>query len=161
MTSFAPAVLSASGFRPRRWSAESSGARSGARTNVVDVPAGLEQRGGWLGGALERLAALAELERGWDDARAPAISSALIEVVRRFLTTDAVSGLAVRPDIVPTLKGGLMLEWHTEVLDFIIEPTLEGTSSFYFSNSMTGEEVEAPLGQRMDLVASAFNALAQ
>jgi hypothetical protein len=109
---------------------------------------------------LKRLAALAELEPGWDDASAAAISPVLIEVVRRFLTTDLISSLAVRPDIVPTFKGSLMLEWHTEVLDFIIEPTLEGTPSFYFSNSVTGEEVEAPLGQRMDLVASAFNALA-
>jgi hypothetical protein len=151
--------LSANRLSPRRLpSAESSGIREVQVAEVRAAQAHLSVS--WLPPALQRLSELAELEPGWDDAAARPIATSLILAVRSFLTSEPVSDLEVEPDIVPTFEGGLLIEWHTESIDLVIEAAPTGNPSFYFLNNETGEEVEAPLGQRVDAIASAFKKLA-
>lgn len=108
---------------------------------------------------MQRLSELADLEPGWDEAAALPIPSSLIAGVRDFLASELISGLEVEPDIVPTFKGRLLIEWHTQSVDLVIEVGTDGNSSFYFFNNETDEEVEAPLGQRLDVIARAFSKL--
>jgi hypothetical protein len=153
--------LSANRLLPRRLpSPESSGSREIQFADTAIRTAQGRQPVSWLGSALQRLRELADLEPGWDEAAARPIPSSLIVAVRDFLTSDPVSRLEVEPDIVPTLEGRLLIEWHTESIDLIIEAALVGNPSFYFFNNETGEEVEAPLGQRVDVIGAAFAKLA-
>jgi hypothetical protein len=152
--------LSANRLRTKRWpSPESSGSRDLERQESTTRVVRASQPQTWLPSALQRLSELANLEPGWDDASAPAISSVLIASVYDFLTSDLVASFKVEPDIVPTFEGKLLIEWHTESTDLIIEVVLDGISSFYFFNNETGEEVEAPLGQRLDAIKTAFDKL--
>jgi hypothetical protein len=154
-------ALSASRLAPRLWSPpESFGTRDLRVQHIAAEATEFRYPMSWLGSALQRLGELAELGPGWDEAAAQPIPSALVTAVRDFLTSGLVSRLAVQPDIVPTFRGGLLIEWHTESVDLIIESTVVGSPSFYFLNNETGEEVEAPLGQRLDAVAAAFAKLA-
>ncbi len=154
--------LSANRLRPRKWSSpESSGIRDLRRPYYNINAMQTRQSTLWLGSALQRLAELADLEPGWDEAAALPIPPSLIAAVRDFLTSGAVSELTVEPSIVPTLKGSLLIEWHSESVDLIIEADPESTPSFYFFDNETDEEVEAPLGQRLDVVAKAFKKLAK
>src|SRR6266542_5713468 len=95
-----------------------------------------------------------------DEVAAQPISLDLITAAANFLASDPVSELKVQPDIVPTFEGGLLIEWHTEAVDFIIESSPSAGPSFYFLDHETGEAVEAPLGEHLEAFATAFTKLA-
>ncbi len=164
---YAPAIsptwltLTASRLMPRLFSqAESSGLREGTGSRAATPPVSTRQPARWLISALERLDFLASLGPGWDEVAAQPISLDLITAAANFLASDPVSELKVQPDIVPTFEGGLLIEWHTEAVDFIIESSPSAGPSFYFLDHETGEEVEAPLGEHLEAVATAFTKLA-
>jgi hypothetical protein len=157
-------ALSARQFAPRRWlSPESSGSRD-VRLSRRELPfsdeGSTQQPIGWLRLSLQRLGELANLELGWDDGTAQPIAPSVISAVQDFITSDLVSSIPTQPDIVPTLRGGLLIEWHTEAIDLIIEAAQAGNPTFYFLDNENGEEVEAPLGQRLDAISRAFTKLA-
>ena len=110
----------------------------------------------WLGSAARRMEEIANLSQGWDDAAAPSIAPALLKAVTTFVSSDLIVNLPNRPAIVPTFSGGLLLEWHTEVVDLIIESAPDGEASFYFCDNETGDETEALLGDRSDVLTAAF-----
>lgn len=111
---------------------------------------------GWLDPARQRLNELADLKQGWDEASAPPIASSLINSVWNFLKSDLVSRLEVQPDVVPTFDGSVLIEWHTATVDLIIETESDGSGSFYYYDNETHNEVEAAIGDRLDVVANAF-----
>jgi hypothetical protein len=111
---------------------------------------------GWLDSARQRLNAIADLKQGWDEASAPPIAPSLINSVWNFLKSDLVSSLEAQPDVVPTFDGGVLIEWHTTTVDLIIESGPDGSGSFYYYDNETHDEVEAAIGDRLDIVASAF-----
>lgn len=157
-------ALSAKQFAPRRWlSPESSGSRE-IQVSYRELPLSgdgpTELATGWVRLSLQHLGELANLELGWDEGTAPPIASSVILAVQDFITSDLVSSIETQPDIVPTLRGGLLIEWHTEAIDLIIEAAQAGNPTFYFLDNQTGEEVEAPLGQRLDAINRAFTKLA-
>jgi hypothetical protein len=157
-------ALSARQFAPRRWlSPESSGSRE-VQVGNPELPFSSEepaqQSTGWLRLSLQHLDEIANLELGWDEGTAQPIAPSVISAVHDFITSDLVSSIQTQPDIVPTLRGGLLIEWHTESIDLIIEAAQAGNPTFYFLDNETGEEVEAPLGQRLDAVGRAFTKLA-
>lgn len=156
-------ALSAKQFAPRRWlSPESSGTREvqlGYRELPFSGEGPSQQSTGWLKLSLQRLGELANLELGWDEGTAQPIAPSVISAVQDFITSDLVSSIEIQPDIVPTLRGGLLIEWHTEAIDLIIEAAQAGNPTFYFLDNETGEEVEAPLGQRLDAIDRAFTKL--
>jgi hypothetical protein len=104
----------------------------------------------------QRLHLLSNLPPGWDEDGARSISPALIRQARQFLASDLISQFPIRPDVVPTYAGGLLIEWHTESLDLIIEMDPTSAVSFYLHDEETESEVEAPIGQHTSLLASAF-----
>src|SRR5712664_2465885 len=159
--SFSRFSLSANRVLPKKWSSPESSGSTELRALDAIVASQVHQPAVWLSATLERLSGLADLQPGWDDAEASPIPPSLIRSVRNFITSELVSRLEVEPDIVPTFEGRLFIEWHTESVDLIIEATAGGNQSFYFFNNETGEEVEAPLGQRLDAIGEAFAKLAQ
>jgi hypothetical protein len=104
----------------------------------------------------QRLHLLSNLPPGWDEDGARSISPALILQARQFLASELISRFPTRPDVVPTFAGGLLIEWHTESLDLIIEMDPASEVSFYLHDAETGLEVEAPIGQHTAALASAF-----
>ncbi|MHB8296843.1 MAG: hypothetical protein ACYDH5_19995, partial [Acidimicrobiales bacterium] len=57
----------------------------------------------WPERASGRLGELAGLPPGWDGESARATSPAILVAVRKFVLSDLVAGLAVKPDLVPTV----------------------------------------------------------
>ena len=110
----------------------------------------------WLGSALLHLKELGSLVPGWDEASALSIAPSLVETVSSFISSKLVLELRSKPDIVPTFEGGLLIEWHTEAIDLIIDMRPSDEPSFYFCDNETGEEVEAYLAECPDAVTSAF-----
>jgi hypothetical protein len=124
---------------------------------AVPVPSVERQvAGGWLDAARQRLNELAALKPGWDEASAKPVSPGLLGSAWSFLTSELVSSLAIQPDIVPTFEGGLLIEWHSISVDLIIETSPDAAGSFYFCDNETHEEVEAAIGERLDIIATAF-----
>lgn len=129
------------------------------KTPVVmgSIPSIERQRtNAWLDTAKRHLKQLANLDPGWNDASARSIDHAVVDGVLGFISSDLVLNLEIKPDIVPTFEGGLILEWHTESLDLLIESSPAGQVSFYYCDNETGSEVEAPLEDQMDILYSAF-----
>ena len=110
----------------------------------------------WLEAAKQRLREIQALGPGWDDASARPITTRLIDSVLSFISSDLVMSMEVKPDIVPTYDGGILIEWHTRAVDLIIEAGPSGGGSFYLCDNESGNEVEAPLGDQLELVESAF-----
>lgn len=111
----------------------------------------------WPEPALSRLEELAGLLPGWDGGAASTPSPAVLAAVREFVLSDLVASLQTKPDLVPTVEGGILIEWHTEAVDLIIEPSVSGAAgSYYFCDNETGEEVEETLGGPTAGIAAAF-----
>lgn len=53
---------------------------------------------------------LESLPHGWDGYNAPPIDREILRTVARFL--DGLSESAPQPNVVPTMTGGVQLEWH-------------------------------------------------
>lgn len=109
----------------------------------------------WIVSALQRLDELAALAPGWDGANAPALNPAYIKSALEFISSDLITSIDAKPDLVPTCDGGLLIEWHTEAVDLIIELAPVG-ASFYAYDNETNSEVEAALGDRLEQITSAF-----
>lgn len=110
----------------------------------------------WLTQATSHLEQLKVLTFGWDGQGGLPIEPALIEAVARFISSDLVLKVETKPDIVPTSDGGLQVEWHSKLIDLIIEVGSNTESSFYLSDLTTGIEREGLLDEAPDILASAF-----
>lgn len=105
--------------------------------------------------ALQRLDELAALAPGWDGANAAAIGPAYIKSAQDLISSDLVTSIDAKPDLVPTCDGRLLVEWHTEAIDLIIELAPAGASCYACDNE-TNSEVEAALGEQIEHITSAL-----
>ena len=110
----------------------------------------------WIEAISDHLSELSMLQRGWDDESGLPIDPSLIETVFKFVSSDLVRDLKFKPEIVPTIDGGLTMEWHTDAVDLIIEPSTESEASLYYRDSESNEEVEAPLSDCFDVLGRAI-----
>ncbi len=115
----------------------------------------MQQACWWSVSVSDRLNELERLAPGWDGCNAIPPDRNYLSRARDFLSSDLISGIAPGPDLVPTYDGGLLIEWHTEVIDLIIELGPAG-NTFYVRDNETNTEVEAALGDSMEQLASAF-----
>ncbi len=113
----------------------------------------------WLTQATSRLEQLGALTYGWDGLDGLPIKPACIEAVAQFISSDVVLKVETKPDIVPTSDGGLQVEWHSQLIDLIIEVDPNIESSYYLSDLTTGIEQEGSLHEATDTLATAFVAL--
>jgi hypothetical protein len=74
----------------------------------------------WIPPTVARLNTLLDLPENWDLQGAARIDRAVIPTVLRLLTDAASPNMPV-PDLVPTVEGGIQVEWHTRGIDLEIE----------------------------------------
>jgi len=95
----------------------------------------------WESTTIRRLAALAQLERGWDGAEAPAISETALIGAQWFLRV-AMKPSTIPPNVVPTAAGGVQLEWHAKGFDVEVELGPGSEVNIYVGELATGDEYE-------------------
>ena len=88
----------------------------------------------------ERLAVLAQLPAGWNSYKAAQISADAIGVARELLARFPED--APMPGVVPTVRGGVQLEWHAGGLDIEVYVGVRGDLKFFAGNAESGEEFE-------------------
>jgi len=108
-----------------------------------------------------RLKEIANLAPGWDDGTALPVQPELISLAKAFMSSELVAATTVRPDLVPTFRGGILFEWHSEEVDLIIEIDSSSSPTFYYCDNGLGQEIEAPLGEHNEALAAAFRKLMQ
>lgn len=109
----------------------------------------------WIVSAHQRLDELAALAPGWDGANGAAIGPAYIKSARDLVSSELATSIGAKPDLVPTCDGGLLVEWHTEAIDLIIE-LAPGGASYYACDNETNSEVEAAFGEQIEHITSAL-----
>jgi len=123
--------------------------------SVVEPSATLAgQPAEWVPEVLSRLRALAVLDAGWDGRCAPRISPTVVEIamqlLRRVMLTDTPA-----PEIVPTVRGGLQLEWHVPNVDVELEILSPGRHVLSFEDRVLGREFDFELGADLSEFADA------
>ena len=89
---------------------------------------------------------LVQLPAGWDSHGAKPVSSEAARAATTLLAkaVSAAPNLAA-PALVPTVRGGIQLEWHRQGVDLEIEFEPDGSGSWYAEDRETEETVERPL----------------
>ncbi|MEJ7764882.1 MAG: hypothetical protein WKF86_05255 [Acidimicrobiales bacterium] len=103
----------------------------------------------------ERCRELFSLPAGWDGYTAQQVDADLIQKAWDFAQVAACS-VSGEPSVVPTVSGGVALEWHARGIDLEIELTSTGT--IILLEDETGE-VEGPLSEHAERVAAALDRL--
>jgi hypothetical protein len=88
----------------------------------------------WVTPAIDRLVQLSELPAGWDSRRAAPIErTAMVGALE--IMAEVMGEYGPLPAIVPTVDGGVLLEWHRGGLELEIEvePTGEAYAMFQTS----------------------------
>lgn len=99
----------------------------------------------WARRIFDDLGELATYGPDWDTYGAAAIDRASVEQAGRFISQQALRGIAA-PAVVPMTDGGIQLEWHTGGVDLEISFSAEDPG--VYARDLTGqEEHELPLGE--------------
>lgn len=94
--------------------------------------------------AIERMAELVALPRGWDSRNASPVSDAALRRTLEFLLEYVADGIDC-PVVVPTVRGGLQLEWHNNGVDVEVEVAPDGLVSCFAEDRRSEEPVEVGL----------------
>lgn len=99
---------------------------------------------------LRRLQQLSELPASWDSYGARPIDINVLSYTARLLQPLAEAMVAPMPDIIPTVRGGIAMEWHNVRGEVGIElvpsgPYAPPQVTAYFADASTGEEWEKDL----------------
>lgn len=96
--------------------------------------------------AIRQASELVRLPRGWNSYDAEPVSSEAVRDAIAFLV-DAASSIpnVVAPAVVPTVRGGLQLEWHRQGIDLEIEFDPNDSPSWYAEDRRTEKTIEATL----------------
>ena len=105
----------------------------------------------WLSETTRRLAQLINLQPDWNSYGARPVDlesiSAALEVLLNIMGPDTPA-----PELVPTPRGTVQLEWHTHGIDLEIDVLSRGLYRLAFENLRTREVIE-------DLVTSDLNVI--
>ena len=93
---------------------------------------------------IERVVDLAELPGGWNSYEANPVSATALHRTLEFLLEHVTPGVD-HPAVVPTVRGGLQLEWHDNGLDVEVEIAPDGPVSLFVEDTVTGETSEMNL----------------
>ena len=98
----------------------------------------------WLMPTIGRLAEVLKLPENWNSYRArsvdPASAAAALELLASVMQANTPA-----PLLVPTVRGGLQLEWHTRGVDLEVEPLSAGRASVFVEDQISGEQWEKEL----------------
>ena len=111
----------------------------------------------WIREVNRRLEHLRTLKQNWDGENAPPVSFECCIEALVFLLENAANETPA-PQIVPTSKGGLQLEWHVGEVDLEIEFSASESTSFYHV-SESGEETVGKIAAEGQRVRNILRAL--
>ena len=102
----------------------------------------------WLGRVVDRLGHITRLPANWDSYGARPIAVAAIKSALELLG-EIMSDDLPSPDIVPTVSGGIQIEWHIVGIDLELEVSAEGKRAIFFEDShgqnpLTEDEAKIP-----------------
>jgi hypothetical protein len=100
----------------------------------------------WLARTLRALQELRFLEPNWNNRGASAPDETAILLSLELL--HGAASHATPPDVVPTVGGGIQLEWHRCMMDVELEVSPQRRVSLYWHERDTGREWEGPLVMR-------------
>lgn len=105
---------------------------------------------GWIEEVLDRARRLSSLPAGWDGHRSRPVSHEALTASLRFIVQLAPH-LRTPPSIVPTVSGGVALEWHRGDLDLEIEFPISG-QVMVMQCGPDSIDIEAPLEAELPTV---------
>lgn len=114
------------------------------RTRSVELPEPFRR-------AVYRAIELLQLPRGWNSHGAEPVSGVAFVQTIEFLTAYVVHGVA-GPTLVPTVRGGLQIEWHRRGVNIEVEVDPDGSVSWCAEDRETGEESEGALAGHEELI---------
>ncbi len=140
------AVTVAAEVFERVWSAGAP-SNASATTGTVIASGGQEQArwggsgttGAYLDAVTTQLRSYLRMDPGWDTLRARPVSPAAAQVALALLRAMRVR---TGGSIVPTVGGGIQLEWHDGRVDVEIEVLPSGDASLFAVDEASGETVE-------------------
>jgi len=92
--------------------------------------------------AMSRAAGFLQLPPGWNSYRAKPIAHENVIAAITFLF-EYVESATPKPDVVPTTKGGVQIEWHINGID--LEVLFSSTGPEFYGESLNGEPEHYPL----------------
>jgi hypothetical protein len=96
--------------------------------------------------AIHQASDLVRLADGWNSYRAKSVSPKAIHHATRFLReADSLISNLPAPSIVPTVRGGLQLEWHRQGVEIEIEFGVDDSASWYAEERGAGTALEGPV----------------
>jgi len=100
----------------------------------------------WFTDAASSVTNLLRLPFGWDSYSAKPIDPRSAKAALDFLAS-LIGKQVQAPQIVPTVSGGIQLEWHQNGIDLEIEISASGSEKVYFEDrqAQTDWEEEGPL----------------
>jgi hypothetical protein len=160
----APFPLARSGrFEVGGWLAQATATLAAFRTYLSVSPS----RPVWILGVarypweeptVRRLARLYVLQASWDGADARPIPPDVLNMTQIVLRT-LMRPTTLAPNVVPTVQGGIQLEWHARGLDVELEVLPTGRIEVLVSDLGTHEEAEGSLFSTFRALASAIDRL--
>ena len=108
------------------------------------VISGSQEKPPWVQPAFSKMQELVNLEPGWDshDA-APVVDDSVVAAVE--ILSQTMSSDTKTPWIVPTVRGGIQIEWHKSQVHLEIEIKPDRTAFFFYVNEQDEREFEKPL----------------
>ena len=100
----------------------------------------------WLEPAIDELKALVQLPNDWNSYGARPVARWAAEETLIVLL-ETMDSATPQPIVVPTNRGGVQLEWHTEGIDLEIEILGSGQYSVLFEDRQSGDEWEQELAR--------------
>lgn len=101
---------------------------------------------------IQRAAELAALPRGWNSYDARPVSAKALHGAIEFLLEYAAPDVD-RPALVPTVRGGLQLEWHNNGLDVEVEVAPDGHVCFFAEDAAAERTVEVELAGKEEWIS--------
>jgi hypothetical protein len=114
----------------------------------------------WVVGTVQRLHHLLQLGQAWDSYGAAPIDPRAARTVLQLLA------VTMRPDtpaptVMPTVRGGLQLEWHQPDVDLEVEVPPSGAILIDYENFAEGREWEGALRSNLAALAEALAKLSR
>jgi len=97
----------------------------------------------------KQLETIEQLPVGWNSYDAAQIDPEVVEFVKGFAAKYLGSGV-MRPQVVPTNRGGVQLEWHTPSKDLEIRFDSPGVGVFFYEDTDRATELENEIPAGLD-----------
>jgi hypothetical protein len=124
---------------------------------VVVVPTS-DEDAPWKRDLSKRLVDILALPQNWDSYGAPQLTFQAFYAALN--TLDALmTPRRLIPDIVPTSRGGVQIEWHDKGIDLEVEIEPEGSVIAYLEDPQRPEALEGHLQDMNDAVSAALDHL--